>query len=97
MTTKRCLHGGYRADVAGVILFQSTGGFDHGQRIKPYTHVNRQTRPVAAGARGGGGGFCDFLRHKDQDSRLTQAATQTAEPSFKKVWDNPDDAVYDAL
>ena len=41
--------------------------------------------------------FVDFLRHKEQDWRLTQAATQTAEPSFKKVWDNPDDAVYDAL
>lgn len=41
--------------------------------------------------------FVDFLQHKDQDRRLTQAAMQTAEPSFKKVWDNPDDAVYDAL
>jgi len=41
--------------------------------------------------------FVDFLRHKDQDWCLTQAATQTAAPSFKKVWDNPDDAVYDAL
>ena len=41
--------------------------------------------------------FVDFLRHKDQDWRLTQAAAQTAAPSFKRVWDNPDDAVYDAL
>jgi len=41
--------------------------------------------------------FVDFLRHKDQDHRLTQTATQTAEPSFRKVWDNPDDAVYDSL
>ncbi len=41
--------------------------------------------------------FVDFLQHKDQDRRLTQAATQTAEPSFGKVWDNPDDAVYDTL
>ena len=41
--------------------------------------------------------FVDFLQHKDQDRRLTWAATQTAEPSFRKVWDNPDDAVYDAL
>lgn len=41
--------------------------------------------------------FVDFLRHKDQDWRLTQAAAQTAAPGFKKVWDNPDDAVYDAL
>lgn len=41
--------------------------------------------------------FVDFLRHKGQDGRLTQAAAQTAAPSFTKVWDNPDDAVYDAL
>lgn len=41
--------------------------------------------------------FVDFLRHKDQDRRLMQAAAQTAAPSFKKVWDNPDDAVYDSL
>lgn len=41
--------------------------------------------------------FVDFLHHKDQDQRLTQAATQTAMPSFSKVWNNPDDSVYDAL
>ena len=41
--------------------------------------------------------FVDFLRHKDQDWRLTQAAVQTAAPIFKRVWDNPDDAVYDSL
>jgi len=41
--------------------------------------------------------FVDFLRQKDQDRQLTRAATKTAEPSLNKVWDNPDDAVYDAL
>ncbi len=41
--------------------------------------------------------FVDFLRHKDQDRCLTQAATKVAEPSFQKIWDNPDDAVYDTL
>lgn len=41
--------------------------------------------------------FVDFLRQKDQDRQLTRAATKIAEPSLKKVWDNPDDAVYDAL
>lgn len=41
--------------------------------------------------------FVDFLRYKDQDRHLTQAAAQTATPSFKKVWDNPDDAAYDKL
>lgn len=41
--------------------------------------------------------FVDFLQHKEQDRHLTQAATRVAEPSFRKVWDNPDDSVYDAL
>ncbi len=41
--------------------------------------------------------FVDFLRQKDQDQKLTQSARNAAEPSLKKVWDNPDDAVYDAL
>ncbi len=41
--------------------------------------------------------FVDFLRQKDQDRQLTRSAAKTAEPSLKKVWDNPDDAVYDAL
>ena len=41
--------------------------------------------------------FVDFLRHKDQDRCLRQAATKVAEPSFQKIWDNPDDAVYDTL
>ncbi len=41
--------------------------------------------------------FVDFLMQRDTDRQLTQAATKTAEQSFAKVWDNPDDAVYDAL
>lgn len=41
--------------------------------------------------------FVDFLRQKDQDRQLTHAATKAAEPSLKKVWDNSDDAAYDAL
>ena len=28
---------------------------------------------------------------------LTRRATQASEPSFAAVWDNPEDAVYDAL
>ena len=39
----------------------------------------------------------DFLKQRDTDQQLTRAATKTAEPSCNKVWDNPDDAVYDAL
>ncbi len=41
--------------------------------------------------------FIDFIKQRDQDRQLTHAATKTAEQSFAKVWDNPDDAVYDAL
>ena len=41
--------------------------------------------------------FIDFLKQRDIDRPLTRAVTKVAEPSLKKVWDNPDDAVYDAL
>jgi len=41
--------------------------------------------------------FIDFLKTRDQDRQLTRAAAKTAGPAFAKVWDNPDDAVYDAL
>ncbi|HEC11828.1 MAG TPA: DUF2281 domain-containing protein [Acidiferrobacteraceae bacterium] len=41
--------------------------------------------------------FIDFLRQRDTDRQLTHAAAKTAEPNFHKVWNNPDDAVYDAL
>ena len=41
--------------------------------------------------------FIDFIKQRDQDRQLTQAARQIAEQSFANVWDNPDDAVYDQL
>ncbi len=41
--------------------------------------------------------FVDFLRYKEQDRHLTQAATLTSQPSFNQIWDNPDDAIYDTL
>lgn len=41
--------------------------------------------------------FIDFIKQRDQDRQLTRAAAKTAERSFAKVWDNPDDAVYDQL
>ncbi|MGO8970148.1 MAG: hypothetical protein ACLQDQ_11340 [Myxococcaceae bacterium] len=40
--------------------------------------------------------FVEFLRER-ADRQLTEAATRAAEPSFAKVWDNADDAAYDAL
>ncbi len=41
--------------------------------------------------------FVDFLRQRDNGSRLTDAASRLSEASFSKVWDNPDDADYDQL
>ena len=40
--------------------------------------------------------FVDFLAHRD-DRLLVQAASRISEPSFAKVWDNPEDAEYDNL
>lgn len=41
--------------------------------------------------------FIDFLSQRDNDRQLTRAAMQTSEPALNGVWDNPDDAEYDAL
>ena len=41
--------------------------------------------------------FVDFLRLRDQDRALTQAAARLSQDAFAKIWDNPDDADYDQL
>ncbi|TVR63012.1 MAG: DUF2281 domain-containing protein [Candidatus Competibacteraceae bacterium] len=41
--------------------------------------------------------FIDFLRAREDDRRLTQGTSKTAEASFAKVWDNEEDAAYDQL
>jgi hypothetical protein len=41
--------------------------------------------------------FVDFLRQRDEEQQLTQAASQLSEAAFAKVWDHPDDADYDRL
>jgi len=41
--------------------------------------------------------FIDFIKQRDQDRKSSRAAAATAERSFDRVWDNPDDAVYDRL
>lgn len=41
--------------------------------------------------------FVDFLRERVQGRRLAWAAAKTSEPAFQRVWENPDDAAYDAL
>lgn len=42
--------------------------------------------------------FVDFLaQRQSEERRLTQAASQVAEPAFARIWDNPADADYDRL
>lgn len=41
--------------------------------------------------------FVDFLRARDEEQQLRQAATRNSEASFASVWDNNDDAAYDQL
>lgn len=41
--------------------------------------------------------FVDFLRGRDDDRRLTRQMMKLSEPSFARVWDNPEDADYDRL
>jgi hypothetical protein len=41
--------------------------------------------------------FVDFLRTRNEDPRLTQAAAKASVAAFNKVWDNPEDADYDRL
>ncbi len=41
--------------------------------------------------------FVDFIRQRDQDQSLTRAAANVSAPAFAAVWDNTDDAAYDAL
>ena len=41
--------------------------------------------------------FVDFLRTREDEQRLTQAAAKVAEASFATVWNNDEDAAYDRL
>lgn len=41
--------------------------------------------------------FVDFLRVRDEERQLRQAAAQLSSQSFAQVWDNADDAAYDRL
>ncbi len=41
--------------------------------------------------------FVEFLRQREEQRQLTRAAMKMSEESFRKVWDNPDDAEYDRL
>ncbi|MBI5618402.1 MAG: toxin-antitoxin system, antitoxin component, Xre family protein [Gammaproteobacteria bacterium] len=41
--------------------------------------------------------FVDFLCSRENDQQFVRAAANIAEASFAKIWDNPDDDVYDRL
>ena len=41
--------------------------------------------------------FVDFIVGRAQDRALVHAATATSTATFAKIWNNPDDDVYDAL
>lgn len=41
--------------------------------------------------------FVDFLRSREDDQRLTQAAAKAGEASFAAGWNNDEDAAYDQL
>lgn len=41
--------------------------------------------------------FVDFIRMREQERALAQAAAAASAPAFAAVWDNPDDDAYDAL
>ena len=41
--------------------------------------------------------FVDFLRLRDEEQKLTEAASRLSEAAFARVWDHPDDADYDRL
>ena len=41
--------------------------------------------------------FVDFLAQRDGDRQFVYAATAASEPAFAKVWDNPEDDVYDRV
>ncbi len=41
--------------------------------------------------------FVEFLESKGSDRSLTRAAAKLSEKSFSKVWNNPEDAIYDKL
>jgi hypothetical protein len=41
--------------------------------------------------------FVEFLKLRETERALTNAATAVSAPAFAAVWDNPEDAAYDAL
>jgi hypothetical protein len=41
--------------------------------------------------------FVDFIGQREAERSLSRAALAASAPAFAKVWNNPEDDVYDAL
>ncbi len=41
--------------------------------------------------------FVDFLRARELERQVTAPMTALSEETFRRVWDNPEDAEYDEL
>lgn len=41
--------------------------------------------------------FVDFISQRDADRQLARAAASASEPAFAKVWENPEDDIYDRM
>ncbi len=41
--------------------------------------------------------FVEFLRLRGQERGLTRTVSAVSAPAFEAVWNNPEDAAYDAL
>jgi hypothetical protein len=41
--------------------------------------------------------FVEFVRLRGQERGLTRAASAASAPAFEAVWNNPEDAAYDAI
>jgi hypothetical protein len=41
--------------------------------------------------------FVEFVRQRGQERSLTTSAAAASAPSFEAIWNNPEDAAYDAL
>jgi hypothetical protein len=66
--------------------------------MKPKTaHLIRKIKALPADKINTVKDFVDFLHHKNAEKQLTHTASRLAEESFGKVWNNPEDAVYDHL
>lgn len=41
--------------------------------------------------------FVDFLRERDSERAFVRGISKLSEESFRRIWDNPEDAAYDQL